>query len=689
MKAAAVLDANVASILSANGASQISLGRSEASPRYHEKATERQRRVPPGVRQSLVFHSARALLSVLALLATVSFARADAQLSSWITGYSTKYARIYETDAGKLAGTTYTTWTNGQQTQSLPAYSGIQSITYSASWIYFNTTDLGPYTMGPWYNDSTRTTAFVNLPKNQAVNYRIPRTSTLSTPPATKTTTAGMEDAIGYFVDGVALFDPTDAFSYANGAEASPGTGQWHRDAYVNEGFTFDPGNSHQQNTGKYHNHADPIALRYLLGDHVDFNPSTKTYSESTSAPTKHSPILGWVRDGLPLYGPYGYSSPMDPTSGIRVMVGGFVKRDGKTAGVDNLNSTGAARTSLPAWATRNNGNISQSGPAVSSTYPFGRYIEDWAYLGDLIKSGSTTYQQGVDFDLNEYNVRYCVTPEFPNGTYAYFLNVSSSGTPQFPYNTNRYFFGTPTGGTATASETVTTYFTGVPNIQEVGDAAGVNASGDVTFTWSSVEGGTYKVEASSDLTGAWTTLSTTQAAASNAVTTNYVETGAANLHPNRFYRATRTALATYDTGSATSGGGGGGTTIITMSPATGKPGTVFTVSATISSSANPPVPPQTGAPVQSFTVGSTTVTGSTYVYNGSSGTVTGTLTLPANATLGAQTVAISFSPPPGQSSGPSYTQTNAFTISNTPSANLEVTGKAGKSPSRHPNRTR
>ena len=497
----------------------------------------------------------------LALLALTVSALADPQLSSWVTDFASKYARIYTSDASKVAGVTATTWTSrtGQITQSQPAYAGMQKITYSANWIYFTTSDLGPYTMGPWYDDAARTIQFINLPKNQNINYRIPRTSTLPAPPATKTGTMGMEDAIGYFVDGVALFDPTDGWSYSGGTEASPGTGQWHRDAYVNEGITFDPGNSHQQNTGKYHNHANPLAVRYLVGDHVDFNPTTKAYSESTATPSQHSPILGWMRDGYPIYGPYGYSDPLDANSGIRRMTGGFVKRDGATVGVDNIATTG--RTALPVWATRNNGNIAAAGPNVSTTYPFGRYIEDNAYLGDLIKTGATHYAQGVDFDLNEYNVRFCVTPEFPAGTYAYFLSISATGVPTFPYNTNRYFFGSPTGGTSTASETVTPFFTGGASTQEVGKSVGVNSgNGNVTFTWSSVEGGTYKVETTSDLAGAWTTLSTTQAAAANAIETSYLEAGAALTNDKRFYRTTRTFTAAYDGG----GGGTGAPTVVT-----------------------------------------------------------------------------------------------------------------------------
>ena len=580
---------------------------------------------------------------LLALLALSASAFADPQLSSWVTAYSSKYARIYTTDANKLAGVTATTWTNGQQVQSLPAYAGVQVISYSASWVYFSTSNLGPYVMGPWYNDATRTTVFVNLPKNQSINYRIPRTATLPAPPATKTGTAGVEDAIGFFVDGVALFDPTDGWSYSSGGEASPGTGQWHRDAYVNESVTFDPGNTHQQNTGKYHNHADPLALRYLAGDHVDYNATTKAYSESTAAPTQHSPILGWMRDGYPIYGPYGYSSALDAGSGIRRMAGGFVKRDGATVGVDNINTTG--RTALPTWATRNNGNIAAAGPNVSTTYPFGRYIEDWAYLGDLIKTGTTHYTQGTDFDLNEYNVRYCVTPEFPGGTYAYFLNVSATGLPQFPYNSNRYFFGSPTGGTATATETVTSYFKGGANFVETGRSSAVNsANGNVTFVWSSVEGGTYKVEANSDLTAGWTTLSTTQTAATNAVETAYVETGAATANTKRFYRTTRTAIASYE---------GGGTGSSAVAPG-GSAARGTTVTVTITLPTNPPQPPLANVPASVTLAG--TITG-TAISRPATGSVLATFAIPAGAPTGAQNIVVTFTP------APTYTMTGAFTV--------------------------
>ena len=286
--------------------------------------------------------------------------------------------------------------------------------------------------------------------------------------------------------------------------------------------------------------------------------------------------------------------------------------------------------------------------------------MEDNDFLGDLTNASTgTTYAQGPDFDLDQYNGRYCVTPEYPNGTYAYFVAISSNGTPLFPYNIGRAYYGSPTGGSLTAvSETVTTNFEGGPNLVPVLNAPSVNNK-TVTLTWSATEGGTYLVASTTDLQ-TWTTNATNVAAVLN--TGAFTNTSTSH---QRCYRVVRTALANYDPVSGASGGGGGSGAIITMSPSSGNRGASFTVTATLSASATPPVPPVSGAPVASFTVGAVSVTGASYTYNSGSGagTVTGTLAIPAGATIGSQTVAISFSPPPGQTQGPSYTQAAAFTI--------------------------
>jgi hypothetical protein len=475
------------------------------------------------------------LLQLVVLAATLlsrAVNAADAQLGSWLTAYSGQYARVYATDADKASGNSITTWSRGSLSQSTPAYAGVHEIDYSASWVYIRSSGLGAHVMGPWYLNSAHTTLFPNMPTNSKSIFRIPRTPTSNSTHAQ----TGL-GAIGYFVDGVAMFDTRDAFYWTGTTEAN-GSGSWNRDAYVNESVTFDPAYAHQPGSGLYHYHANPPALRYLLGDHIDYNSTTKTYSESTNAVSRHSPILGWVRDGFPIYGPYGYSNPTNPASGIRRMVSGYVLRNGAN-GTDNLTSAG--RTAIPAWATRA-GEGAMSGPAVSTTFPLGRYLEDNAYLGDLVNPNTgSNYVLGVDFDLNEWNTRWCYTPEFPNGTWAYFVCVTSNGAPAFPYNIGRTFFGNLVGGAvANIAEAVTTNFLGAANSALTMATPGATNS-VVTLTWSATEGGTYRVEASTNLT-AWTTNAIGVAAVQNKGTTTTAKTSG-----NQFFRVTRTGLATYD----------------------------------------------------------------------------------------------------------------------------------------------
>lgn len=106
------------------------------------------------------------------------------------------------------------------------------------------------------------------------------------------------------------MFDSRDAFSYdtSAGQDDNPmagggvnGDGIWNRDAFINEGVTFDAGNAHQAGILS-HYHANPTALRHLLGDSVAHDPNANSYAENFNG--AHSPIIGWVRDSYPVYGP-------------------------------------------------------------------------------------------------------------------------------------------------------------------------------------------------------------------------------------------------------------------------------------------------------------------------------------------------------------------------------------------------
>ena len=473
---------------------------------------------------------------------------ADPQLSSWFTAGSTKYARIYTSTANRTAGLSTTTWTG----QTSPTYAGVHEINYSPSWIYIRNSGLAPYVMGPWNNP--------NLPKNQGtVNgvYRFPRTSTI---PTSKTLTG--TGSIGFLVDGVSIYNTADGFSYSylNSKDASPnagigpGDGIWNRDAWPNEKVSFDNAQNHPQPSGQYHAHVTAFGARYLLGDNVLYNETTKQYSENTSTTVfKHSPIIGWINDGLPLYGPYGYSDPNDASSPVRRMISGYVLRNGEY-GTVNLASTG--RTSLPRWAQLAQSKTTlannQYGPTISTTYELGHFSEDYDYLGDLGYTqniNSTANGYTIRFDLNQYNVRYCKTPEFPNGTWAYFTTITYSGAPWYPYNVGRWYYGSPTGGasTTTAESNLVQYYKGSTSTAETWSSAPVTVSGStVTLSWNAVEGGTYQVASSSDLTSStWTALSGTVTPTSNVgIKTDTVNT---STTPKKFYKLTRTGMATYD----------------------------------------------------------------------------------------------------------------------------------------------
>ncbi len=483
------------------------------------------------LRYPMKTHILRFVLASTATLASLNAHSADALVESWFTPYSGKYARLYATDADKNSGNAVSTWSRGAINQNIPARCGVYFVGSSADWVYIRSTGLGSHIMGPWYLNAAHTMIFPNLPRNAATLYRIPRNPSV---PATKTLT-GL-GPIGYFVDGVAMFDTRDAF-YWNGTREANGGGNWNRDAWVNESVTFDPAQAHQPGDGTYHYHANPVALRYLLGDHVEFNAATKTYSESTSPVTEHSPILAWVRDACPLYGPYGYANATNPASGVRRMISGYVLRNGQN-GTQNLTAVG--RGNIPPWALRlyNVAANQVIGPNVSAQYPLGRYMEDNDYLGDL------GYTHGVDFDLDEHNGRFCVTPEFPNGTYAYFVSINSNGAPAFPYNIGRAFYGSPTGGSvASIAETVVTNFVGGSNsVLKLSAPVAAAGSGNITLTWSSVEGGTYVVSGTSDFQN-WTTIVAPSMTATGIVATA-ADPGSAATDALRFYRVTRTALA-------------------------------------------------------------------------------------------------------------------------------------------------
>lgn len=98
--------------------------------------------------------------------------------------------------------------------------------------------------------------------------------------------------------------------------------------------------------------------------------------------PGVHSPIVGWAYDGVPIYGPYAYENT-DGSGNIVRMRSGYVKN--KISPPTDLDC-----------------------------------IEDYVFTN----SGT----------LDESNGRFAVTPEYPEGIYAYYCTVDNSNNPVFPY---------------------------------------------------------------------------------------------------------------------------------------------------------------------------------------------------------------------------------------------------------------
>jgi len=230
------------------------------------------------------------------------------------------------------------------------------------------------------------------------------------------------------------------------GPGGGSGDGIWVRNAAFGEIETFDLCNGHQPGSGLYHHHVNPVCLRGQLNDNVVTVSTGRlgTQYAEKAAPWTHSPILGWAFDGYPVYGPYGYSNPTDAKSSIRRIKSSFQLR------------TLTQRRTLPSWvlpyhpAASQNLTANQYGPDVNAVYPLGRYVEDYDYVAGM-------------GDLDQYNGRFSVTPEYPGGTYAYYVTIADDGSPAFPYIINVQLYGASNGGNSqiVAADAVTYFNSG------------------------------------------------------------------------------------------------------------------------------------------------------------------------------------------------------------------------------------
>ncbi len=209
--------------------------------------------------------------------------------------------------------------------------------------------------------------------------YKIPRAPKVAAAPVPVPPTL-----VGTFVNGVPIYNPASALSYRN-------ANLWHADivSFLDDGTWSAQG---WKRVGQ-----EPTPTAPLLQSLLARNDS-------------HSPLIGFALDGYPVYGPYGWDSERH----IRRFRSSYRLRE-------KLD-----RTKLPSGLVL---TPAQEGPVVGPDFPAGTFVEDYEYVAGL-------------GDLDGSNGRFAITPEFPEGTYAYFLATTESGKLAYPYLIGPAFHG-------------------------------------------------------------------------------------------------------------------------------------------------------------------------------------------------------------------------------------------------------
>lgn len=295
------------------------------------------------------------------------------------------------------------------------AKANVQLVRYSDNYSYINCSGIPSYIIGP-YQDGNPSIAGNNnwlfkIPLNPVAN-----SGTL--------TSVGLGN-IGVLINGVPIYNFADGKSYLN-------QNNWHQSAVVFEMAGFDCAKGHPSpnmqpggtNKGRYHHHQNPTAFN--LDQNVISNVCDLYLADGLYVmdPSVHSPLLGFAFDGFPIYGAYAYANS-DGTGGIARMRSSYQYKN---------------------ITTRTNG------PTLSEA-PLGSYSEDFEFI-----AGSG--------DLDVHNGRFAVTPEYPNGTYAYYTTVDENQNSAYPYIIGPKYYGVVTSqNNVIINEPVNTY-TGVSAVK-------------------------------------------------------------------------------------------------------------------------------------------------------------------------------------------------------------------------------
>src|ERR1043165_3990233 len=401
------------------------------------------------------------LLAIIAFITVAANAQGPV-ITSWLQNTTNIVGRHY---------------VNGNSTPITDtAHANVKSVQYNGTYVYIRTQGIPAYITGPYLDGNP------SIATAQNAIFRFPLTPVENTGTATSTTGGN----IGIFINGVAMFDYRDGASWQNssssmkgGPYGGMGDGVWNRDAVVGERGGFDCSKAHPA-MGNYHHHQNPSAFNLdlnVISNVCNLYASDGLYVIDS---TVHSPLLGYAYDGFPVYGPYAYKN-VDGTGGIVRMKSSYIKRNITTR------TTYASGTSVTA------------GPNVSAGYPIGYFREDYEYIPTSAATPDS---------LDIHNGRFCVTPEYPNGTYCYFATVDANWNSAYPYMIGPTFYGVWANAKVTTIPAGTTYYvpgsittTYTPTTLCAGAAINVDFNSSGTFN----AGNVYTAQLS-DASGSFTT---------------------------------------------------------------------------------------------------------------------------------------------------------------------------------------
>ena len=226
----------------------------------------------------------------------------------------------------------------------------------------------------------------------------------------------------GIFLNGVALYNPSSGNGTVPNTTISGNNSYNLNAAFFDAQYGIDEAGGHPSpqgnvvngTTGQYHYH-DAMFLTSGLWNNETFVSSNAYFSSDyyTDASGNidyirhtngHSKIVGFCFDGYPIYGSYGYDASFNPQSNAVLM-------------------TSSYRTLDEAFYGR---------PYAYDASLFGYTLSAGAFLDDY------EYVPGMG-SLDDCNGRFCVTPEYPNGTYAYFVLINEENKAVFPYIIGKY----------------------------------------------------------------------------------------------------------------------------------------------------------------------------------------------------------------------------------------------------------